>query len=474
MTDARGTMSAQGGSGDSQVPDMTGEPAASLRHVEEVRTPLAGGASGVPPQPVVVRSERELALIRRAELIISHVLRAGVLLSAGIILVGTILYYVESAAANGIGSSSATYPHSLVAILPAVAQFSPLGIITLGLLVLLATPVLRVAVSIVAFALERDGLYVAITSLVLAVLLLSIFFVGEMLGHGRSATASMPGLGEFALIFIGAAVAGVVGALVGLGGGILVVPLLTLVFGVPIEVAIGASIVSVIATSSGAAAAYVRDRITNLRVGMFLEIATTVGAVCGAFLALVLQSTWLFILFGIVLLVSAAPLIVRIGEELPQGVVSDRYARRLALAGSYHDERLGRDVAYQVTHVPAGFSMMYVAGMISGLLGIGSGTFKVLAMDTAMRLPMKVSTTTSNFMIGVTAAASAGIYFQRGAINPLIAAPVALGVLAGATLGARVLTRLSNSAVRKIFIPILVIIALEMLIRGGSALLAGH
>ena len=418
-----------------------------------------------------VRTAREMALVRQAELIISQVLRGGVVLSAIIILLGTLLYYLEPAARR---TQATSYPHALGAVLPAVAHFSPLGIITLGLLVLLATPVMRVAVSIVAFALEHDRLYVAITSLVLAVLLLSIFLVGALLGRGQSATARLPGLGEFALIFVGAAIAGVVGALVGLGGGILMVPLLTLVFGVPIEVAIGASIVSVIATSSGAAAAYVRDRITNLRVGMFLEIATTIGAVCGAFLALVLQSTWLFILFGLVLIVSAAPLIVRIGEELPQGVVSDRFARRLALAGSYRDERLGRDVAYNVAHVPAGFGMMYIAGLISGLLGIGSGTFKVLAMDTAMRLPMKVSTTTSNFMIGVTAAASAGIYFQRGAINPLIAAPVALGVLAGATLGAKVLSRLSNATVRKVFIPILLIIAVEMLIRGGSALLAGR
>jgi uncharacterized membrane protein YfcA/uncharacterized membrane protein len=407
-------------------------------------------------------SHRE-TLIRHAELIISAVLRAGVMLSAAIILLGTVLYFVEPSARR---ASSASYPHTLAAVLPAVAHVSPLGIITLGLIVLLATPVLRVAVSIVAFALEHDWLYVTITSLVFFVLLLSIFLVGALLGRGESITARMPGLGEFTLVLLCAIVAGTVGAIVGLGGGILVVPLLTLGFGVPIEVAIGASIVSVIATSSGAAAAYVRERITNLRVGMFLEVATTIGAVSGAFLAIVLQATWLFILFGFVLLVSAAPLIVRIGEELPRNIVSDRFARQLALPNTYHDERLGRDVAYGVTHVPAGFGMMYIAGVISGLLGIGSGTFKVLAMDAAMRLPMKVSTTTSNFMIGVTAAASAGIYFQRGAINPLIAAPVALGVLAGATLGAQVLARLSNMAIRKIFVPVLVLIALEMLVRG--------
>jgi uncharacterized membrane protein YfcA len=276
-----------------------------------------------------------------------------------------------------------------------------------------------------------------------------------------------PHLLFFILIFAGSFVAGLVGSLVGLGGGVFVVPLLTLAFGLPIHVAIGASIVSVIATSSGAAAAYVRDHITNLRVGMFLEIATTLGALTGAFLAVLAPTGVLFAIFGIVLIASAAPLVVRIGEELPQGVKSDRLARALTLAGSYPDQRLGQEVPYEVTHVPAGFSMMYVAGLISGLLGIGSGAFKVLAMDTAMRLPMKVSTTTSNFMIGVTAAASAGIYFARGDIDPLIAASVALGVLAGAAIGARMLTRLSNNTLRKLFIPLIVIIAVEMLIRGA-------
>ncbi len=279
-----------------------------------------------------------------------------------------------------------------------------------------------------------------------------------------------PHLTFFILVFAASIFAGLIGSLVGLGGGVFIVPLLTLVFGLPIHDAIGASIVSVIATSSGAAAAYVKDRITNLRIGMFLEVATTIGAVCGAFLSLIAPTPILFIIFGLVLLVSAVPLVVRLGEELPQGVTSDRWARRLALASSYPDARLGREVSYQVARVPLGFGMMYVAGLISGLLGIGSGTFKVLAMDTAMRLPMKVSTTTSNFMIGVTAAASAGIFFQQGDINPIVTAPVALGVLAGATIGAKTLARISNATVRKIFIPILILIAAEMLIRGGSSL----
>lgn len=278
----------------------------------------------------------------------------------------------------------------------------------------------------------------------------------------------------FTFVFAASFGAGLIGSLVGLGGGVFVVPLLTLVFGVPFPEAVGASIVSVIATSSGAAAAYVRDRITNLRIGMFLEIATTLGAIGGAFLALVAPTGLLFILFGLVLVVSAAPLVLRLREELPHSVTNDRWARALALAGSYPDRRLGREVPYAVTRVPAGFALMCLAGAISGLLGIGSGTFKVLAMDTAMRLPMKVSTTTSNFMIGVTAAASAGIYFQRGDINPLIAAPVALGVLAGATLGARALARLSNITIRKLFVPLILIVAVEMLLRGVTALASGH
>ncbi|MGZ3673333.1 MAG: sulfite exporter TauE/SafE family protein [Ktedonobacterales bacterium] len=275
----------------------------------------------------------------------------------------------------------------------------------------------------------------------------------------------------FALVFAASVFAGIIGSLVGLGGGVFVVPLLTLAFGIPFPEAVGASIVSVIATSSGAAAAYVRDHITNLRIGMFLEIATTPGAISGAFLAVIAPTQVLYILFGVVLIVSAIPLVLRRKEELPQGVENDGWSRKLSLASTYPDHQLGREVAYNVTHVPAGFGLMYIAGVLSGMLGIGSGTFKVLAMDSAMRLPMKVSTTTSNFMIGVTAAASAGIYFQRGDINPIIAAPVALGVLLGATLGARVLARLSNSTIRAIFVPVIALVALEMLIRGASGLL---
>lgn len=268
------------------------------------------------------------------------------------------------------------------------------------------------------------------------------------------------------LVFGGAILAGILGSLVGLGGGVLIVPLLTLAFGLPIRYAIGTSIVAVIATSSGAAAAYLRDHMTNMRVGLFLEMATTIGAISGAFLAGFLAPGLLFLIFGLILLASVVPQIFKIGEELPRGVHNDRWATWLHLSGTYPDERLGREVSYQVTRTPLGLAMMYVAGVISGLLGIGSGTFKVLAMDTVMRLPMKVSTTTSNFMIGVTAAASAGIYFARGDIPPLVAAPVALGVLAGAFAGAHLLSHLSNKTLRLIFLPAMGAIAVEMVLRG--------
>ncbi|MDA8201525.1 MAG: sulfite exporter TauE/SafE family protein [Chloroflexi bacterium] len=260
--------------------------------------------------------------------------------------------------------------------------------------------------------------------------------------------------------------AGVIGALGGVGGGILIIPALTVIFGVDIRHAIGASVVSVIATSSGAAAGYVRDRLTNLRIGMFLELATTSGAVLGALLTTIVSPQFLYFVLGVVLLLSGGQQLWRLSEELPPDVQPSGLAARLGLASSYPDARLGREVKYEARRVPLGFLMMGFAGLVSGLLGIGSGVLKVLAMDGAMRLPMKVSSTTSNFMIGVTAAASAGIYIGRGDVVASIAAPVALGVLAGALLGARMLIRMSNTGVRRVFLPVVVGIALEMLARG--------
>ena len=273
-------------------------------------------------------------------------------------------------------------------------------------------------------------------------------------------------LGADGAIFAISILAGLVGALAGVGGGILIVPTLTLLFGIDIRLAIGASIVSVIATSSGAAAAYVRDRMTDMRVGMFLELATTTGAVVGALLAAIVAQAFLYVLLGVVLLGSALMQVLRLGEEMPPEVEPSGLAARLRLASSYPDARLGREVSYAARRVPLGFVLMWGAGLVSGLLGIGSGALKVVAMDGAMRLPMKVSSATSNFMIGVTAAASAGIYLGRGDVDPTLVAPVALGVLAGAMLGARLLPRLANRQVRWIFLPVLVVIGIQTLLRG--------
>ena len=403
------------------------------------------------------------ALIRKTELVISGVLRGGVLLSVAVILAGVCYYY----ALRLLGHLPYTsFPDTLAEVGAGLKAAQPTAIITAGLLVLLATPVLRVAVSIVAFAIEKDRTYIIITAIVLAILLFSIFGIGTYLG--RPGLTNMPDntFGVLVFIALSSVFAGFVGALAGLGGGVFIVPILTLVFHVSFATAIGASIVSVIATSSGAAAAYVRDRMTNLRVGMFLEIATTAGAVCGALVSSMLDDTVLFIVFGVILLISAIPLVMRLGEELPRGVENHKWAGWLKLPGTYPDRRTHQDVPYHVAHVRIGFGMMYVAGLISGLLGIGSGTFKVLAMDTAMRLPMKVSTTTSNFMIGVTAAASAGIFFQRGDIDPMIAAPVAIGVLGGSMLGAKTLSRMSNVHLKKVFVPMILLVAISMLARG--------
>jgi uncharacterized protein len=271
---------------------------------------------------------------------------------------------------------------------------------------------------------------------------------------------------EFILTLFSISVAaGFIGSLIGLGGGIVIVPVLTLLYGIDIRYAIGASIVSVISTSSGAAAAYVRERLTNLRAAMLLELGTTSGAISGAFLAGILQSRRLFLLFGAVMACSALAMLQRV-EDRSVPAAPDAWADRLRLHGSYYDEALDREVSYSVSHTPLGLALMYGAGMISGLLGIGSGALKVPAMDLAMRLPIKVSTATSNFMIGVTAAASAGVYFSRGDIDPVIAAPVAIGVVLGATAGSKILPRADNRIIRIVFVMVLLIIAAQMVWKG--------
>lgn len=262
--------------------------------------------------------------------------------------------------------------------------------------------------------------------------------------------------------------AGILGSVLGLGGGIVVVPALTLLLHVDIRYAIGASIVSVIATSSGAAAAYVRERMTNLRVAMLLEVATTTGAMSGAFLAGKLTGRWLYVIFGVMLGISALMMLrkQKVEQASAAPVPTDRLADRLRLHASYYDEAARHEVHYRVRHTRIGLMLMYIAGVISGLLGIGSGALKVLAMDLAMGLPIKVSTATSNFMIGVTAAASSGVYFARGDIDPFVASPVAAGVLIGATLGTRLLVKLRSHHVRGLFILILLFIAMQMLWKG--------
>ncbi len=265
-------------------------------------------------------------------------------------------------------------------------------------------------------------------------------------------------------MFLVSIVAGILGSIAGVGGGLVIIPILTILFGVDIHFAIGASIVSIIATSSGAAATYVRDRLTNLRVGMFLELGTTAGAIVGAALAAYADSVVLSFIFGGVLIVSLVPLVRRLGEDIPHNTELTGLSKRLALNGTY-PETDGSVVSYNATRPGIGLVGMLAAGLLSGLLGIGGGTFKVLSMDLAMKLPMKVSTATSNFMIGVTAAASAGIYFIRGDVNPLIVAPVALGILVGASIGARLLPRARNPTVRRVFAGVLAVAAIEMILR---------
>ncbi|HUK47786.1 MAG TPA: sulfite exporter TauE/SafE family protein [Terriglobales bacterium] len=266
------------------------------------------------------------------------------------------------------------------------------------------------------------------------------------------------------LVWAGSLLAGFLGALTGLGGGVVLVPLLTIFFHVDLRYAIGASLVSVIATSSGAAAAYVKEGFSNIRIGMFLEIATTLGALLGAYLTAKLPANAIAIIFGIVLLYSAfvsrRPRQRSAVEKPP-----DPLATKLKLNGSFPDA--GGIRHYNVYHVPAGFGVMSAAGILSGLLGIGSGALKVVGMDQAMKIPFKVSTTTSNFMIGVTAAASAGIYLSRGYIDPSLAMPVMIGVLIGSLMGTRILVKTHTTHLRLVFSGVIVLLGLEMMIKGA-------
>lgn len=263
------------------------------------------------------------------------------------------------------------------------------------------------------------------------------------------------------ILFVGAICAGLLGSLTGLGGGVIIIPLLTLGFGVDMRFAVGSALVTSIATSSGAASAYIREGITNTRIGMFLEIATTTGAVVGALVAMYLPTNILALIYGIILIFSAMMTVRKKNANIDYSAPGDKMANILKLNGSYPTK--AGVVKYNVHGVAGGYSLMTLAGMLSGILGIGSGALKVLAMDTVMKIPFKVSTTTSNFMVGVTAAASAVIYLQRGYIDPGLAMPIVPGVLLGAFFGSKILMKANVGLLRIIFSVLITFIALQMI-----------
>ncbi|UQS85651.1 sulfite exporter TauE/SafE family protein [Apilactobacillus apisilvae] len=275
-------------------------------------------------------------------------------------------------------------------------------------------------------------------------------------------------IGTVLLMIVIGIFAGIAGAILGLGGGIIVTPILTLACNLDIKYAIGASVVVVIATSSGSTIAYLKDEVLNLRVAMFLEIATTIGAVSGALLTGILKPQYLYILFGLLLLFSSFNMIRKLLNKNSSNLShkNDPLAEKLRLNSSYYDKAENKKIDYQVENIPGGLSVMFGAGLASGLLGIGSGAFKVIAMDTFMKMPLKPSSATSNLMMGVTAAASATVYFFNGSILPYIAVPLALGILVGATLGSRIMQRLPARWIRICFVPVLFYIGLNMLIKG--------
>ena len=273
---------------------------------------------------------------------------------------------------------------------------------------------------------------------------------------------------DILVILLASIVAGFVGALFGLGGGVLIIPFLTLVEGVPVPLAVGASIVSVVATSSASAATYVQDRLTNLRLGMFLELGTVAGAITGAFVALYLSASVLFILFGLILLYATIIMIRSRGIDFPTNVKPDKTSRILALGNQYEDHSLNRMIKYEVTRTPLTVFIGYAAGIVSGLLGVGGGIINVPTMNLVSKVPVKVASATSNFMIGVTAAASASVYLLRGDVHPLLAAPLIIGVAGGALIGTRVLKVTPPTRMKVAFGILLAAISLLMILKGNS------
>lgn len=265
------------------------------------------------------------------------------------------------------------------------------------------------------------------------------------------------------LLLVVSIFAGFLGSILGLGGGTIVVPFLTLVLGVDIRYAIAASLISIVATSSGAAASFLRDHLTNLRVAVLLELGTVTGAMTGFLIASSISSRWLYLVFGVFLFFSCIMMLRKKKDSITD--IDHPWSKRLNLAGNYKDET-GQMIEYKVDHVPFGLSVMYFAGIMSALLGIGSGIFKVLAMDNAMKMPLKVSSATSNFMIGVTAAGSAGAFLLQGDIRPAIACPVALGIILGAFIGGKTMPKMKAQTIRRIFVIFMSIVAFQMLRKG--------
>ncbi|MDG6925984.1 MAG: sulfite exporter TauE/SafE family protein [Nitrososphaerota archaeon] len=272
------------------------------------------------------------------------------------------------------------------------------------------------------------------------------------------------------LIFIAALLAGLLGSLTGLGGGVVLTPILVLFFGVPLDLALGTSLISTIATSSGAASAYVKDELSNMRIGMSLEAGTTSGAIAGSLTLYTLEKLNLLsavaVLFGVVLIISGIPNFARMKNEVASNLKPDYFSRKLKLAGTYRDTALKADVPYVGRRYPYGLAGMFAAGYLSGLLGIGSGAFKVVAMDLVMGLPFKISTATSNFMIGVTAATSSGLYWAFGFIQPVLVASTIPGVLIGAMIGTRYLNRMASRRLRQVFTVVIILLGVEMILRG--------
>ncbi|WKF86173.1 sulfite exporter TauE/SafE family protein [Lacticaseibacillus pantheris] len=275
-------------------------------------------------------------------------------------------------------------------------------------------------------------------------------------------------MNQMILLVVTGVAAGILGAIMGIGGGMIITPVLTVLMGLPIQYAIAASIIAVIATSSGATIAYLRDDMLNLRVAMFLEIGTTVGAIVGAIVTGMVPSNILYWLFGALLVFSTYNMIRKLIGKTDAAPADhpDELATKLKLNGSYYDKATKKQVDYTVTNVPGGMTMMFGAGLASGMLGIGSGAFKVIAMDTIMKMPLKPSSATSNLMMGVTAAASATVYFFNGSLRPEIAVPLALGILGGALIGSRIMPIMPTRLLRMIFVPIIGFMGIQMLLKG--------